>query len=192
MILVLDLDRTLNRLYPASARSIRDLAPPELRAEHGRPFWDWVIAHLLRVVYPPHETAVAILRLLSADSSRIVVNTGRPEALREVSENWIQHFLPVDEIRMRANDDFRPTAQVKRDNIDSLLRAYPSREIFAFDDNEAALRTYSEAKITSLRAPECWTSLLAAMRSPGEKLDLILKRCAFSSNQSFDINSIDH
>jgi hypothetical protein len=191
MILILDLDRTLNRLYPPSARSIRDLAPPDLRAENGRRFWDWVIDHLLQVAYPPHETAFAVLKVLSAEASKIIVNTGRPETLRGVSEDWIRCFLPVDEIRMRADDDFRPTAEVKRNNITSVLRAHSSGEIYAFDDNEAALRIYREIGIASLRAPDCWNDLLGATRSRKETMNVLLKQHAIS-DQSLDIMSIDH
>ena len=79
MILVLDLDRTLNRLHPSWVRSIRDLAPAELRAENGRAFWDWIIAHLTEVEYPPHQPALDILHVLAADASAVVINTGRPK-----------------------------------------------------------------------------------------------------------------
>ena len=96
MILVLDLDRTLNRLHPSWVSSIRDLAPAELRAENGRAFWDWIITHLTEVEYSPHQPALDILDVLAADASAVVINTGRPEALRRVSEHWLQRFLRVE------------------------------------------------------------------------------------------------
>jgi hypothetical protein len=194
MILVLDLDRTLNRLHPAWVRSIRDLAPAELRAENGRAFWDWIISHLAKVEYPPHKPALETLKLLCAEATAVTINTGRPEALRAVSRRWLEQFMRVDGIWMRGNDDFRPTAEVKRDNLESLLRLYPSDEVFAFDDNEAALRTYREAGVDAFWAPRCWDELLIEIRGreSNQAVASILRRYAAASDRnSRQVESID-
>lgn len=182
MILLLDIDCTLNRLHPPTARSIRDLAPEELRGTNGRAFWEWAIAHLSSVVYPPHEEAFETLRLLSSHASAIFVNTGRPEALRAASERWLRRHLVVDRIWMRAADDFRMTTEVKRANLAQLLCFHRPADIYAFEDNPATLRCYKEAGITSLRAPHCWSKLRQALRgeTTEDRLAEILKCHAFS------------
>lgn len=195
MILVLDLDRTLNRLYPAWVRSIRDLAPAQLRAENGRAFWDWIITHLSSIEYPPHEGALKAVQALCSEASAVVINTGRPEALRAVSERWVRRFLRVDGIWMRANDDFRPTAEVKRDNLCELLQIHRQEEIFAFDDNQAALRTYREAGANALWAPRCWEGLLAALesRAAHESAASVLRRHAAALlEHPCEIQAVDH
>jgi hypothetical protein len=182
MILLLDIDRTLNRLHPPTARSIRDLAPQELRGTNGQPFWDWATAHLSKVVYPPHEEAFNVLRLLSAHASGVFVNTGRPEALRAVSERWLRRHLNVDRIWMRASDDFRMTTEVKLSNLTELLRFHPSAEIYAFEDNVATLRSYKEAGLIGLHAPHCWDRLREALKDNNtDRLTQILRHHAFSS-----------
>jgi hypothetical protein len=183
MVLVLDFDRTLNRLCPSWVRSIRDLAPLELRSENNRALWDWIIAHLCKVDYPPHETAIETIRLLMDEASMMVINTGRPEVLRQMSERWVARFLPIDMMWMRNNEDFRSTADVKRDNIEVLLRSHNADDIFAFDDSDAAIKAYSEAGINSLRAPDCWADLLTGMRERAldESAAAVLKRCAAKS-----------
>jgi hypothetical protein len=100
-----------------------------------------------------------------------------------VSERWVARFLRVDALLMRANDDFRPTAEVKRDNLQLLPRPCRSRDIFAFDDNPAALRAYREAGINALWAPRCWDDLLAAIAEGAahQRAADILRRCAANS-----------
>ena len=180
MILLLDLDRTLNRLEPPSVRSVRELAPDHLRTENGTAFWGWIIEHLSKTAYPPLEEAFAVLRLLSTESSAIFVNTGRPEALREASRLWVAQFIDVDHIWMRSNNDFRATAEVKLDNVAALVRSHAAEDIFAFDDNQAALQRYHQAGMNIMAAPECWSALLTALenRTPGESAAAVLKRYA--------------
>lgn len=193
MILLLDLDRTLNRLYPPSARSIRDLAPADLRAENGSALWDWIVEHLSKMAYPPLEEAFAAIRLLSTETSAIFVNTGRPEALRETSHRWLSQFANVDHIWMRSHRDFRRTAEVKLDNIVTLVRSHPPDDIFAFDDNEAALEKYRQVGMNTMTAPECWNALLAALntRALGETPGEVLRRCALRSLDRFVADPVD-
>jgi hypothetical protein len=178
MILVLDFDRTLNQLYPASVRSIRELAPAVLQAENGRAFWDWIIDHLRRVDYPPYQPAIETVRLLASEASAVVINTGRPEAVRAISTRWIARFLAIDEIWMRADSDFRPTAEVKRDNLRAILRSNPGQETFAFDDNRNVLSAYREEGVHGLHAPECWSRLRSSILARGaqESVAAVLKR----------------
>ena len=88
---------------------------------------------------------------------------------------------------MRGNDDFRPTAQVKRDNARYILSSYCPTDTFAFDDNEAALKTYRAAGLNVLCAPQCWDELLVAMRyrAKDETAASVLKRYVAQSTEDF-------
>jgi hypothetical protein len=160
MILVLDLDRTLNRLYPPWARSIRDLVPPAVARRGGYAIWDWIAAHLAERNYPVHEAALPAVRTLSARASRVIVNTGRPEMAWDITEHWLRGHFRVDQLLMRAKGDFRRTVEIKREHFRAHITPLdPGELIYAFDDNPEAVSMYREHGAIALLAPECWTAL---------------------------------
>src|SRR6266508_4305537 len=133
MLLILDVDFTLNRFYPPS---IRELAPAELIEQNGPPLWDWVVEHLSTVEYPVHEEAVEVLQWLNRCAPRVLVSTGRPEALRAVTERWLRQFFHFEQLFMRPAGDFRPNAEVKLDTLTySILPLGGTPQIYAFDDD---------------------------------------------------------
>lgn len=166
MVLLLDLDRTLNCLQPAGIRSIRELAPPALAEAGGQPLWSWLIDHLSKVDYPINKDALAILEQLSGIAPIVVINTGRPEGVREITADWLARYIKVDYLLMRGSSDYRPTVQVKRDNlVERILLLYRSDDILAFEDNVASVRMYREAGIRTFSAPEIWGELIRAVQS---------------------------
>lgn len=165
MILILDLDRTLNRLYPPWTRSIRDLVPPAVVRRGGYETWEWVAAHLAERDYPVHEAAVPVVRALSAHASRVIVNTGRPEMAWHVTDEWLRSHFRVDRLLMRAKGDFRRTVEIKRDHFTAhILSRNQGELIYAFDDNPEAVTMYNEHGAIALLAPKCWTALARAER----------------------------
>lgn len=165
MILILDLDRTLNILEPASARSIRDLAPPRLRARNGAALWKWIANHVSEVEYRVHEGALEVVEALSEEADVVAVNTGRPEASRASTMRWLERYFRVDLLLMRADDDFRSTFEVKRDNHDrAILPLRAGHLTFAFDDNPSAVEFYRRAGAIALAAPRCWETLSSELR----------------------------
>lgn len=92
MLLILDVDYTLNCFYPPS---VHDLAPPELLGQEGPALWAWLIEHLSTVEYPVREQAVEVLGWLNACAPKVVVSTGRPEALRDVTERWLRRWTCI-------------------------------------------------------------------------------------------------
>lgn len=160
MILVLDLDRTLNRLYPPWARSIRDLVPPALARRGRYEMWNWITAHLAAHEYPVHDVAVPVVRALSTHASCVIVNTGRPETAWNATDGWLRSYFRVDQLLMRAEGDFRRTVEIKRDHFTAeILPSYPGELVCAFDDNSQAVRMYREHGAIALQAPECWTAI---------------------------------
>ncbi len=68
-----------------------------------------------------------------AGQHEIVWLTGRPEWLREVTEDWlVRHSLPGTELHMRANGDYRPARVFKLD----VLHALRSRGVAALVDDD--------------------------------------------------------
>ncbi len=157
MLLILDVDYTLNRFYPPS---IRDFAPPEILDDNNPQLWDWIVDHLSTVEYPVHETAVEVLQHLNRCDPLVVVSTGRPEALREVTDRWLRQFFQFEHLFMRSNGDFRVNAEVKRDALTrDIIPLAEGRELFAFEDDAGSLRMYEEAGVRPFAAPDCWEKL---------------------------------
>jgi hypothetical protein len=154
-----------------------------LSDQNGGALWDWITNHLTSVEYPVNEKALAVLTELSRYASEVIVNTGRPEGARVATERWLRRFFRVDRLLMRSPQDFRTTAIVKRDNL--VMRILPARDcgqIYAFDDNEHAVRMYLDAGITALSAPECWSRLLGSILNGcnSDALKTVLTAHAFS------------
>ena len=163
MFLILDVDYTLNRFYPPS---IRDLAPPELIEQQGPPLWEWIIDHLGTVEYAVHEQAVEVLQCLNACSPKVVVSTGRPEALREVTEKWLRRFFHFEQLFMRKTGDYRLNAEVKRDALNNdILPLKGERQLYAFEDDALALEMYQQEGVRTFAAPDCWPELHAHLQN---------------------------
>jgi hypothetical protein len=162
MLLILDVDYTLNQFYPPS---IRDLAPAELIAENGPPLWDWIVEHLSTVDYPAQEEAVEVLQWLNRYDPLVVVSTGRPEALRSVTEQWLRQHFHFDQLCMRPTGDFRLNAEVKRDNLARIILPLgEGHEPYAFDDDTGALAMYVQEGVRAFAAPTCWGQLRAQLQ----------------------------
>lgn len=159
MLLILDVDYTLNRFYPPS---IRELAPPELLDNSNPQLWEWIVEHLSTVEYPVHETAVEVLQRLYRCDPLVVVSTGRPEALRHVTEKWLRQFFQFEHLFMRSDGDFRQNADVKRDALTkAILPLAGSRQVYAFEDDANSLQMYQELGVRPFAAPDCWEKLNA-------------------------------
>lgn len=158
MLLILDVDYTLNHFYPPS---IHEFAPPELLEQRNNPqLWEWIVDHLSTVEYPVHETAVTVLERLRHCDPFVVVSTGRPEALRAVTERWLRQFFRFDQLFMRPNGDFRLNAEIKRDTLtQTILPRAHGRALYAFEDDAQALQMYRESGVRSFAAPDCWDRL---------------------------------
>lgn len=166
MLLILDVDYTLNRFYPPS---IRDLVPPELLNDKKPELWNWIVDHLSTVEYPVHETAVEVLQHLNRCDPLVVVSTGRPEALRTVTERWLQQFFQFDHLFMRPDGDLRLNAEVKRDTLtNAILPLAEGRQVYAFEDDAESLHMYQQSGVRPFPAPDCWEKLHAHLRSDHE------------------------
>jgi len=78
---------------------------------------------------------------------RIVVVTARMEKWRTLTANWLDRHLtrPVTDLVMRADRDFRPDFEVKRDIHADLARRFDI--VHACDDNPNVVRLWRELGI---------------------------------------------
>ena len=170
MLLILDVDYTLNRFYPPS---IREFAPPEILDNSNPQLWDWIVDHLSTVEYPVHETAVEVLQQLNRYDPLVVVSTGRPEALREVTERWLRQFFQFEHLFMRPTGDFRLNADVKREVLTrEIFPLAEGRQIFAFEDDAGSLQMYQESGVHPFVAPDCWEKLQPYVQEERHPADL--------------------
>jgi hypothetical protein len=179
MLLILDVDYTLNRFYPPS---IQDFAPTELLEQAGPPLWEWIIEHLSTVEYPVHDQAVEVLQRLNEYAPRVVVSTGRPEALREVTERWLRRFFHFEHVFMRKTGDFRLNAEIKRDALtNDILPLKEERQLYAFEDDALALEMYQQEGVRTLAAPTCWPELQTRLQDNTEPANVHAMRELMSS-----------
>ena len=162
MLLILDVDYTLNQFYPPS---LQDIAPPGLVEQSGPPLWEWIVEHLTEVEYPVWEKAVEIVHWLQQCQPTVIVSTGRPEALRTVTEHWLRQHFRFDALLMRQPDDYRPNPEIKQSALnDFIVPQIGEKQVYAFEDDERAVDMYKQAGITTFTAPDCWDRLQPHLR----------------------------
>lgn len=83
---------------------------------------DWEAFFEEATLDPPHDEGVTLVRRL-ADDHEIVYLTGRPERLRDDTEEWLgRHGIGGHLLVMRPSNDRRPAAQVKVELLEVLSR----------------------------------------------------------------------
>ncbi len=162
MLLILDVDYTLNQFYPPS---LPDIAPAGLIEQSGPPMWEWITQHLKEVEYPVWEKAVEIVHWLHQCKPTVIVSTGRPEALRGVTERWLRRYFRFDTLLMRQADDFRPNAEIKQDALQkNIVPRIGEKRVYAFEDDATTLTMYQQEGIQTFTAPACWEQLQPHMQ----------------------------
>jgi hypothetical protein len=114
---------------------------------------------------PPLATGLALVEDL-AGAHEIVWLTGRPEWLRELTTKWLgDHGLPVDELHMRPDHDWRPARLYKLD----VLRRLQDRTVAAFiDDDDEVVDAALKAGFPAVLAD--WIPRAATMREVQDRL----------------------
>ena len=137
-VVLLDIDHTISDAFP------RD---PMI----GNVAWDdyHAAAHADDHV---HEMGV-IVRALMLQRLTVVGLTGRPEKWRDLTIKWlIKHKLPLDDLLMRRDDDFRKAGAVKLDLVkENFGPDWHSKVLCIIDDNEGVIETFRGENITSLQ-----------------------------------------
>jgi hypothetical protein len=126
----------------------------------------------------PIAFASELVQILHLSGREIVAVTARPENARTVTVVWmLQHHFPIDTILMRGDNDHRPSAEVKADNV---RVNFPDLSVidFVLEDNDACVAAYKQmglnvlqiypAGVTHAQGPDEATSSHHRRREPQE------------------------
>lgn len=134
---LIDLDNTL-----AAAWRREDLINESWDKFHEDCINDEVIADIAKMVRSlcSHFLVIAI--------------TGRNEKYRQVTLKWLlSHDIPVDDLWMRADNDYRPTSEVKVElaaNYFDGVSEIKNHVAMMIDDTESVITAFSGLGITTL------------------------------------------
>lgn len=96
---------------------------------------------------PPHAEAITWVEQMADAGHHILVVTARMEQWRPLTRAWLDTHMtrPFSELVMRANRDFRPDREVKREIHAALSDRYHIRA--AADDNPNVIALWEELGI---------------------------------------------
>lgn len=130
---------------------------------HPRKSWD---AFFRDAADDPLLDEGARLALELAADHDVVWLTGRPEWLREVTEEWLRrNDLPGTELHMRPDGDYRPARSLKL----TVLRKLAAREVAAFVDDDSEVIAAAEAAGFPAALAD-WVPRDTALRDAQERL----------------------
>jgi hypothetical protein len=92
-----------------------------------------------------------IIDMAHGSGCDIVAVTARPEWNRQMTVRWmIQHDVPIDVILMRADDDHRPSVEVKRSLV---TEAFPDLSVieFVLEDRDDCVAVYKQLGLNVLQ-----------------------------------------
>lgn len=114
----------------------------------GKPDWK---AFFAAMADDAPNTPIIQLAWICARSRAVVLATGRSEHNRAVTERWLAgHFVTHDRLYMRANDDFRQDAIVKREML-ARIRADGYAPFLVVDDRQSVVDMWRAEGLTCLQ-----------------------------------------
>lgn len=110
------------------------------------------------------EPMVQLLNDMIFRGYRIIFSTGRPESSREKTCNWImkQSYWAKQKmlensgevfVMMRAEDDRRPSAEIKRDHLKE-MRLHGYSPVIAFEDRSEDVKMWREEGLICCQVAE--------------------------------------
>jgi len=142
MIVFVDVDHVL------SDAAWRDNLMPNQKGERG----SWDEYHEAGCDDKPVKVMVDLLHALKASGHVLVGSTARPEKWRKLTMDWfVKHDVPLDELMMRADKDFRPSPQVKI----SHAKDAPFWPDLVIDDRDDICAAFCAEGVVTLMANVC-------------------------------------
>lgn len=139
--IVFDMDGTL-----VNVSSLRHLVEGGTKQKNFDEF------HRQSVNCPPIDWVRVAAHEAADMGYRVIQVTARQEKYRACTSWWIaDNEVPSDGLYMRANGDFRPDSDVKREILDKLLKVYDIRK--AFDDNPSIVKLWGDYNIPCVVVP---------------------------------------
>lgn len=146
--------------------SIADISHREYLIEGPEKDWDEFFNPKLVAKDKPISTAQEFAKKVDLDDLNIILLTGRPERLRDVTIDWLKKYYPKfskARLLMRADTDFSLSSKYKTNTfINEILKTpeITDEDSFIFiDDEDPILYVFSNYGL-ALKAPECWPLLV--------------------------------
>ena len=141
MKVIIDIDNTLclnNKRFELAKK------------ENGKTDWD--IAHNPELVEQdePNFPMIDLAARYKRDGLKVIIITGRPESIREVTELWLMKYhIPYDALYMRTERDHYIKADILKRKI---YETYIKEKVFcAFDDDQRIIDMWVSLGIPSFK-----------------------------------------
>jgi phosphoglycolate phosphatase-like HAD superfamily hydrolase len=130
-VVVFDIDGVL---IDSTARHSHCQSISKSRREFWQCFFDCSLLHMDR----PNERLIQLARAFKDLGWRIIILTGRVEAMRDCTIEELRRFgIPFDEVIMRKNGDFRKACEYKKEVVRGLGGLYA--RVIAYDDDPSVI-----------------------------------------------------
>lgn len=141
MIVIIDIDNTL---------CLSDKRFEIAKKPNGK--IDWDIAHDPELVIKdePNFPMIDLAKRYKRDGFKIVILTGRPDTIREVTEEWlIKYGIEYDELYMRTKREYYTKAHIFKKRI---CEMYIKDDILcAYDDDEDIIQMWNDMGISAFK-----------------------------------------
>ncbi|MCY4641509.1 MAG: hypothetical protein OXC41_02250 [Gammaproteobacteria bacterium] len=103
----------------------------------------------------PNVAVVNLYRTLCRSGDYdVVLVTARPEKYRSVTEDWLRRYnIDWTMLLMRADGDFRPDAEIKREMLDK-LKCTLDEIVFVIDDRTQTVRMWRSLGLTCFQCAD--------------------------------------
>ena len=112
---------------------------------------DWNIAHDVELVKndKPNEPMIDLAKRYKKDGFKIVIITGRPDSIREVTEEWLKKYdVGYDALYMRTEKEHYIKASVFKKKI---YQIYCENVLCAYDDDEEIIQMWNSLGIPAFK-----------------------------------------
>ena len=140
MTIIIDIDDTLS----LSGRRFEIAKKPNGKI-------DWNIAHDVELVKDdkPNQPMIDLAKRYKKDGFKIVIITGRPENIREVTEMWLKKYgVEYDALYMRLEKEHYIKAPIFKKGI---YQSYLDSVFCAYDDDEEIIQMWNSLGIPAFK-----------------------------------------
>lgn len=100
---------------------------------------------------PLHQWCKDIILAMHQQGHAILILTGRPESMRELSLKWLsEHQIPFDKLFMRESDDFRDDPVIKWEIYNKSIKP-EYNTLFILEDRKRVVEMWREQGLTCLQ-----------------------------------------
>ena len=113
---------------------------------------DWDIAHNPELVKEdkPNLPMIDLAKRYKKDGFKIIILTGRPDSIKEVTENWLDKYgIEYDELYMRTKREYYTKAHIFKKRI---YEMYIKDDVMcAYDDDEEIIQMWNDLGISAFK-----------------------------------------